>query len=83
MRFRSAIGLAAVVLIGSPALAQEPPEQMARLKVRLEVSKKLATLFVLTKDKVLLKNGVELTLLRGCDVELMVADRNLAFVVPP
>lgn len=76
--------LVAGLLAPSVAIAQQAqPEQAPRLKVRLEVSKKLADLFVLKDGKVLLKNGVEVSLLRGCDVELMVADRVLAFGVEP
>jgi hypothetical protein len=59
--------------------ADPPPELVPRLKVRIEVSKKIAGLIAVKHGKVLLKNGSEITLLRGCDVEIVAADRRLDF----
>src|SRR5262245_34603503 len=75
--------IAGVLSVSVVAAQQTPPEKAPRLKIRLEVSKKLAGLFILKDGKVLLKNGVELTLLRGCDVEVMAVDRNLNRGVQP
>lgn len=59
--------------------AGAPAPKAPLLKVRLEVGKKIARYFEIKDGKVLLKNGVEITLLRGCKVELTAVDRNLSF----
>jgi hypothetical protein len=84
MRFTAIIGLAICMAALTAAPAQSlAPQQPPRLKVRLEVGKKIANLFVIKDGRVVLNNVVELTLLRGCEVELMVVDRDLTSGVQP
>ncbi len=84
MPLRTTVCLVAAALAPAAAAGRQPPaKEPARLKVRLEVSKQLAPLFAVKGGKVVLENGAEITLLRGCDVELVAVATPPAVAGPP